>query len=238
MQFISLLFCYGRFKVQLCMRLLYFLSYCLVTLRGNHERLFQRILFRLIVYGDVITYLILLSLQIFLEFGIVVSTQRNYYSSFSIVLRLAQHIVIFILFNTYHFKTIWKLLHFSLFLFNYKHNFWQVFNCEGDNLISKLIINPKHSSFKGLVCCHAGNACILDGFVCNFQYIRSKNLMYRSLLKFHLSEYNLMALSFCDYRLIGGKEVGRCGVMFLWVICVEHATILVLHSKYLLYVIV
>ncbi len=182
MQFISFLFCCGRLKVQLRMRLLYFLSYRFVALRRDHERLFQRILFWLIIYGDVITYFILFSLQIFLEISIVICTQRNHYSSFSIVLRLAQHIVIFILFDTYHFKTIGNLSYFCLFLFCYKHNFWQVFFREGDNLISKLIVNPKHSSFKGLVCCRAGLAGILNCFIRDFQDIWGKNLMNRFLL--------------------------------------------------------
>ena len=59
--------------------------------------------------------------------------------------------------------------------------------------------------------------------------------MDRSLLELHLSEDDLMALSFCDYGLVVGKEVCRCGCMFLGVICVEHATVFVLHFKYIDY---
>lgn len=158
---------------------------------------------------------------------IVRGPQRHHHSSLSLFLTLLRNLLKILLID-HHLKLSWRLT-LSLLFFGDKHNFGQIFNSIGYDIIDELIVHPQKTDLQGLVGTRTSLGSNVGSGCSKSVQIWWDYLVQRFPLALHLPEDHLMPLALFDYLGVLVEEVHLSDLDLFWGVDVEHVAVVVLH---------
>lgn len=228
------LVCIRLLDLKLEMGLLHFLYDCLEAFRRNHEGLLDIYLFRRNIDWIRVANLIFFISKKLLKMFVVFRSHRNHNRLqilWILTLVFGRNLIVVILIhhNLYtcrlHFLNIFLLL-------AHKDYLWQVFNGVWDDIIHKLVIDPKKAILQGLegscpcFCCDFSSSCGKPKEIGRYY------LMQCFLLELHLTENHPMTLPLFDDLSV---EVKSMRLAVFRGLNVEEIAVIVLHRIDILY---